>query len=393
MPQSSRTRRGSAYVEASAGMVAWKAVSKTATWGSCGRSARASRSAATAGAMCRGASSVSLASSSTTSSSTKTGSRNRAPPCTMRCTTAATPAGTTSSDSSLSVVPSASTADSFRLVEPALTSRTALIRPDPVADLRIVLAVLARVGARANPAIAHLLAQAAGTLGQPGNAVDHVHDEVEAVEVVEHDHVERRRRRAFFLVAADVQVPVIRAAVREPVDQPRITVVGEDDRPVWREQGVELLIREAVGMLGVRLQAHEVDDVDDAHLQLGQVLAKQRRCGERLEGGDVSAAAEHDVRSPFFIVGRPLPDADAAGAVHDRVLYCQVVQRRLLSRHDHVHVVAAAQAVVGDRQQRVRVGRQVDADHLGLLVDDVVDKARVLVREAVVVLAPDVRAE
>jgi hypothetical protein len=35
--------------------------------------------------------------------------------------------------------------------------------------------------------------------------------------------------------------------------------------------------------------------------------------------------------------------------------------------------------VVGDRQQRVRVGREVDADDLGLLVDDVVDEAGVLV--------------
>jgi hypothetical protein len=39
------------------------------------------------------------------------------------------------------------------------------------------------------------------------------------------------------------------------------------------------------------------------------------------------------------------------------------------------------------------VGREVDADDLGLLVDDVVDEARVLVGEAVVVLPPDVRAE
>ena len=71
----------------------------------------------------------------------------------------------------------------------------------------------------------------------------------------------------------------------------------------------------------------------------------------------------------------------------------EVVERRLLAGDDHVHVVAAAQAVVGDREQRVRVGRQVDADDLGLLVHDVVDEAGVLVGEAVVVLAPDVRAE
>ena len=56
-------------------------------------------------------------------------------------------------------------------------------------------------------------------------------------------------------------------------------------------------------------------------------------------------------------------------------------------------VVAAAQAVVGDGQQAVGVRRQVDAGDLGLLVHHVVDEARVLVGEAVVVLLPDVRAE
>src|SRR6185436_21035803 len=37
----------------------------------------------------------------------------------------------------------------------------------------------------------------------------------------------------------------------------------------------------------------------------------------------------------------------------------------------------------------VRVGRQVDPDDLGPLVDDVIDEAGVLVAEAVVILSPD----
>jgi hypothetical protein len=49
--------------------------------------------------------------------------------------------------------------------------------------------------------------------------------------------------------------------------------------------------------------------------------------------------------------------------------------------------------MVGDGQERVRVRREVHADDLGLLVHDVVDEAGILVGEAVVVLAPDVRAE
>ena len=81
------------------------------------------------------------------------------------------------------------------------------------------------------------------------------------------------------------------------------------------------------------------------------------------------------------------------GAVLDGLVHGQPLRRRLLARDDDVDVVAAAQAVIGHRQQRVGVRRQVDADDLGLLVDDVVDEAGILVAEAVVVLPPDVRAE
>ena len=49
--------------------------------------------------------------------------------------------------------------------------------------------------------------------------------------------------------------------------------------------------------------------------------------------------------------------------------------------------------MVGHREQCVGVGRQVNADDVGLLVGDVVDEARILMAEAVVVLAPYVRGE
>ena len=80
-----------------------------------------------------------------------------------------------------------------------------------------------------------------------------VHHQVEAVEVVEHDHVERRGGGALLLVAAHVQVVVVGAPVGEPVDQPRVAVVGEDDRPVGGEERVELARR--AGRAGARLAA------------------------------------------------------------------------------------------------------------------------------------------
>ena len=64
----------------------------------------------------------------------------------------------------------------------------------------------------------------------------------------------------------------------------------------------------------------------------------------------------------------------------------------LAGDHD-VDVVAAAQAMIHHRQETIGIGRQIDAHDLGLLVDDVVDEARILMRESIVVLAPDVRAQ
>ena len=77
----------------------------------------------------------------------------------------------------------------------------------------------------------------------------------------------------------------------------------------------------------------------------------------------------------------------------DRRVHVQPLLFRLLAGNDDVDQVAAAQTLVGDAQQSVRIRRQIDADDVGFLVDDMVDEAGVLMRETVVVLPPDVRGE
>jgi hypothetical protein len=64
----------------------------------------------------------------------------------------------------------------------------------------------------------------------------------------------------------------------------------------------------------------------------------------------------------------------------------------LAGDHD-VHVVPAAQAVVHYRQQTVGIRRQIHTDHLGLLIDYVIDESWILMRKAVVILPPDVRRQ
>ena len=237
--------------------------------------------------------------------------------------------------------------------------------------------------------VIHALPHTRSFRAQARHAVDDVHDQVEPIEVVQHHHVERGGRGPLLFVPTHVDVVVIRAAVGETVDEPRITVIRKDHRAVGGEHGIELGVRQPMGMFARGLQAHQVDHVHDTDFQARQVLANEIGGGQHLKGRDVAGACEHDIGLAAHVGARPIPDAESARAVRDRLLHREVVERRLLARDDHVDVVAAAQAVVGHRQQAVRVRRQVHANHLGLLIDHVVDEPWVLVREAVVVLPPD----
>ena len=64
------------------------------------------------------------------------------------------------------------------------------------------------------------------------------------------------------------------AGVGQLVDELRVAVEGEDDGLVLREDEVVVLVREAVRVVGVRLELHEVDHVHDAHAHLRQLLAQ-----------------------------------------------------------------------------------------------------------------------
>ena len=242
--------------------------------------------------------------------------------------------------------------------------------------------------------VLHLLAQRGVAVAEGGHPVDHVDDEVVSVQIVEHHHVERGGGGALLLVATHMNPGVVGAAVGQAVDEPGIPVIGEDDRLVRGEDHVELAVGQAVRMLGLVLQPHQVHDVDEPHLQFREVPAQQVGRGERLQGGDVTGGGQHHVRRCTHLFGAgPLPDAQAAGAVRDRLVHGQEVGVRLLAGHHHVDVLPRTQAVVVGGQQGVCVRRQVHPHDLRALVDDVVDEAGILVAEAIVVLAPDMAGQ
>jgi len=106
------------------------------------------------------------------------------------------------------------------------------------------------------------------------------------------------------------------------------------------------------------------------------------------------AATGHDhVWLGFLVIAGPLPDTNALRAVHNGRFHSQPLGQRMFSGNHHIHVVPTAQTVIKHRQQAVGVGRQIDTNDIGFLVDNMVEESRILVRKAVVILLPDMRGE
>ena len=69
------------------------------------------------------------------------------------------------------------------------------------------------------------------------------------------------------------------------------------------------------------------------------------------------------------------------------------VGARLFAGNDRVYVVLASQAMIRDRQKTIRVGRQVHAEDVGLLINDMImepNGTRIMMAETVVILARSV---
>src|ERR1700730_698019 len=287
----------------------------------------------------------------------------------------------------------------FREDDPLLSTKTgaSLIsdlprRPLPVADLGQIFAVLADIELVALADLVKALGGGVDQRPELGDTADDVEDQLEAIHAIEDGHVEGSRGGSLLDVTADVDVVVITPAIGEAMDQRGIAVEGEQDGLVGSEQGVEVFIGQAVRMFGDGLQGHQVHDVDDADAKVGDIFAEQGHGSENFESGNI-AGAGHDNVGRAFVVAGPLPGAESRGAMADCGVHVQPVGRGLLSGADEIDIVAAAQAVIGDREQAIRVGRKINADHVGFFVSDVVDEAGVLVGETIVVLAPDMGGE
>ena len=282
---------------------------------------------ASAGALCSGASASSSRDLAATSSSISTGSRKRAPPCTTRCATAVDTSGTSSRTST-------GVGRVVVLDDVQLQARRAGVDDEDAAQDGQTQSrtsgwsspcsrVHARQRRRRSTISCRSLRRA---LAEPGHAVDHVDDEVEAVEVVQHHHVERRRRRALLLVAAHVEVVVVRRAGRSGGGS------ATDSRGRRRRSACRV-VKSASNSRSDRPCG--CSDSGCSRIRSTTLTTRtfsSGRCSRRIAAAasvsSVGTSPQHASTtsgSRAVVVRRPLPDADAARAVHDRVVHRQVV--------------------------------------------------------------------
>ena len=93
--------------------------------------------------------------------------------------------------------------------------------------------------------IAHLLVEIRAAVAKLRQAQQNVLDEVEAVDIILHAHIERRGDGALLPVAANVQVAVM-TAVGQLMNERRVAVEGEDDRLILGEQSIVISVRQAM---------------------------------------------------------------------------------------------------------------------------------------------------
>ena len=187
--------------------------------------------------------------------------------------------------------------------------------------------------------VLHHLLQIGAFCPELGQAVHHVLNEVETVQVVLHPHVKRGRDGALFLVASDVQV-AIGPPVGQAMDEPRISMESENDVLILREQRI-VIRRSGHGGVPSRLQFHEIDDIDDPDFEAQKMLAKDGNRSENFQRGRVTAAGQDHIRLSIYRCW-PISNSDPLLAMQYRCFHAQPLRQRVFSGDHHIHVVTTS---------------------------------------------------
>ena len=116
------------------------------------------------------------------------------------------------------------------------------MREPPSGDLRAVDPVLIRVSPGLDLLITEFFFRVPPDVLQLGYAIDGVDGQAEAIDLVVYRQFHRSVDVALLLVAANMDI-FVPAGVSQAVNQVGISVEIEDDRLVYRKQGIEVAIR------------------------------------------------------------------------------------------------------------------------------------------------------
>ena len=103
----------------------------------------------------------------------------------------------------------------------------------------------------------------------------------------------------------------------------------------------------------------------------------------------IACAGHYYIRFAIPVITGPLPNANSGAAVFDSRIHVQPLWLVLFSGNDDINKIPAAKALVCYIKQGVGIRREKNTDDIGFFIHHEVDKARILVRKAVVVLSPD----
>src|SRR5215472_15196968 len=94
------------------------------------------------------------------------------------------------------------------------------------------------------------------------------------------------------------------------------------------------------------LQFEKIDDVDEANLYIWELLAQERRRGQRFQGRNVSGGGDDHVGFNALVAASPVPNPYALGTVLNRCVHVEVLKVKLLVGDDDIDIVLASEAVV-----------------------------------------------
>lgn len=118
-----------------------------------------------------------------------------------------------------------------------------------------------------NLEVHQLLADSSALVVQSWDTVNSIHRERVSISLISDSQLERSVDVALLLVATDVDVELAGTLVGESVDEPWVGVEVEDDGSVVREDGLPFDVGHAVGMVNLRDELEEIDDVDETDLE------------------------------------------------------------------------------------------------------------------------------